>query len=432
MRSSGILQKKIKEIERFANKINAPSWLVDEMVTPKRVIKMGIRARNGDNKGHLTAIRVHHRNPHATGARPYKGGIRFHPGVSEELLTVLAMDMTEKCTLAGLPFGGAKGGIAFDPSKYSENEIRRIAEQMVVEMMKDNIPHPDIDVPGPDMGTNPTVMYWMYVKIAEMNQFRNIPNSTAVITGKPIEHDGIPGRSDATSHGLLIQLNEFIRLADPNLSKERTVAIQGFGNVGSNAMKLTEEDRFNFNVVAISDKNGGIYNSKGLSFKEVSDWYEKNGSLSDFPNAENISNKELLELDVDVLIPAAIENQITGDNANNIKAKIVSEGANEAINPEAHEILHDKGVHAIPGIVANVGGVVVSYFEWRRNRGDRVHAVDFDNEKAWVYSELTKIMNDTIQRVYVKSQDMKCSVSDAAHILAMEIMRDKLQKKHSY
>src|SRR3989344_7889131 len=185
--SEGILAKKTRKIIAIAEKIRAPEWLLGELLTPKRVIIMKVRARIGGKPTFLSPIRVHNLNPYPTGANPYKGGIRFHPGVTQELLTVLAMDMTEKCALAGLPFGGAKGGIAFDPSVCSEAELRNITELMVIEMLKDNIPHPDIDVPGPDVGTSPLIMYWMYVKIAEMNHFRNISNVAATVTGKPVE-----------------------------------------------------------------------------------------------------------------------------------------------------------------------------------------------------------------------------------------------------
>lgn len=429
---TGILVKKVTEIEHICSLMNAPDWLHDEMVTPKRVLKMGIRANVGGKPTLLTAIRVHHKNPHSTGARPFKGGTRFHPAVTEELLTVLAMDMTEKCALAGLPFGGAKGGIALDPTQCSEAELRYIVEQMVMEMLKDNIPHPDIDVPGPDVGTNPTVMFWMYNKIGEMNHLRNISNPTAAVTGKPVEYDGIPGREDATSHGLLIQLKEFIRLAKPKFSAEPRMVIQGFGNVGYNAARLAEDKQFGFKVHATSDKDGGIYNKNGLSISEVKKWYDAHNGLKGFPEADSITNKELLELQTDVLIPAAIENQITEENAHRINATMISEGGNETITPEAHEILYGRGIPVIPGIAANVGGVVVSYFEWRRNRGDRKHRVDFDEEKAWVFSELTKIMHNVIQNVWAKSEELSCSLSDAAHILAMETIRDQLRKKHSY
>jgi len=429
---NNILEKKVREIKFFCEKINAPEWLIDELTTVKHVSKMQFRARiNGEQKV-LTAIRVRHRNPHSTGARPYKGGLRYHPEVTEELLTVLAMDMTEKCALAGLPFGGAKGGIPIDPSQCKKGELRDITEKMTMEMLKENIPHPDIDVPGPDVGTNADVMYWMYNKIAEMNHFRNIPNSTAVVTGKPLEHDGIPGRIDATAHGLLIQLKEFIRVAKINFSRTPTLAIQGFGNVGSNVALLSREKRFDFNVIAVSNQECGIYNPKGLNVEKLQAWYKKYKNFKNYPGVEKITNNELLELKTDILVPAAIENQITKENAHRLNAKIISEGANEAITPEAHSILYEQKTHVIPGIVANVGGVVVSYFEWRKNRGDRKHRVDLGEERRWVTSELTKIMKDLTHTVWVKKKENKCSIPEAAHILAIETIRDQLKIKHSY
>jgi len=432
MTEESILEKKIAEIRRIGALIQAPEWLIDELITPKRVSKMQFRAKVNNKLTLLTAIRVHHRNPHATGARPYKGGFRYHPKVTEELLTVLAMDMTEKCALAGLPFGGAKGGIAFDPTLCSKNELRDITEKATMEMLKDNFPHPDIDVPGPDVGTNPETMYWMYNTVAEMNQFRNIPNSTAVVTGKPLENDGVPGRADATSHGLLIQLKEYIRLAKPKISKQPKLVIQGFGNVGSNLAILSQEKRFNYKVIAISDKTSGIYNPKGLNIKKLVQYHKENNQLKGFPGAKHITNKELLELKTDVLLPAAIENQITSKNADNIQAKIIFEGANEAITPKAHFKLWEKKIAVIPGIVANVGGVVVSYFEWRMNRGEVKHRVNLDEEKKLVYKELRMIMNDIIQNVYKKSKKLKKSIPETAHILAMEIIKDKLSKKRGY
>jgi len=428
----GILNKKIERIKEVGKQINAPDWLIDELTIPKRVSKMQFRATVGGKRTLLTAIRVHHRNPHSTGARPYKGGIRYHPDVTEELLTVLAMDMTEKCALAGLPFGGAKGGIAFDPSLCDQHELRSITEKMTMEMLKDNIPHPDIDVPGPDVGTNSTVMYWMYNKIAEMNHFRNIPNSTAVVTGKPIEHDGIPGREDATAHGLLIQLTEYIKQAKPKISATPTLVIQGFGNVGSNLVALSQHNHFDFKVLAVSDEHGAVYNKKGLSPQKLLKWHTAHGNFTGFKDADHLTNDELLTLPCDVLVPAAIENQITTENAHAIGAKIISEGANEAVTHKASKILSEKGVVVIPGIVANVGGVIVSYFEWRMNRGDRKHQVDFIEEKRWVVKELTKIIHKITKDVLAKNKILKCSISDAAHILAMEIIRDQLRMKHNY
>lgn len=427
-----ILAKKIKELERIGDLINAPEWLLGELRTPKTVLKMKIRASVAGKPTILNPICVLHCNPYATGASPYKGGLRYHPSVTEERLTVFGIDMIEKNALARLPFGGAKSGIPLDPSQCSETELRDITEQMTMEMLKYNIPHPDIYVPGPDIGTNPTIMFWMYVKIAEMNHFRNISNVAATVTGKPVKHNGMPGREDATSRGLLIQLKEFLRLSQLKLSYSPTIAIQGFGNVGANIVRLMKDEFPDFRVVAVSDASGGIHNPAGLSIEKMEEWQKKHKTFAGYPEASAISNKELLELQADVLIPAAIEDQITEDNAHVIRASLVYEAANEAITPEANAILYDRGIPVVPGIVANVGGVVVSFIEWSKNRGDRKHQVDFAEVKEETLSELTKIMQQVIQNVWAKSTELSCSLPDAAHILAMETIRDGLREKHSY
>jgi len=430
--NEGILQKKIKEIEATAERINAPDWLVDELTTPKRVMKMQIRVQENGETKHYTAIRVHHRNPHATGARPYKGGWRYHPGVNEELLTVLAMDMTDKCALAGLPFGGAKGGMPIDPHSKSRMVLRDITEKATMEMLKGNIPHPDIDAFGPDIGVDQEVMFWIYNKVAEMNHFRNIPNATAVVTGKPLDHDGFPGRESATARGLLMQLKEHIKIADIRLPSCPTAVIQGFGNLGSNLVKLSQEKRYALQINAVSDVQGGIYNPRGLDALKLCSWYGKNGSFVDYPDGDRVTNEELLTLQTDVLIPAAIENQITEQNFDRIRAVIVDEGGNAAVTPNAKRGLYNRGIEVIPGIEANPGGVTYSYFEWSHNRGERRHKVDHEKEALWGISELEKIMKNITHSVHAKRLESKCSLPDAAQMLAMEIICDQLRIKHGY
>lgn len=424
-----ILQKKIHELEKIGEKINAPKWFVEKLKKPERVLKTHFESSVGGRKKKLTAIRVEHANPYITGIRPFKGGTRFHPAVTEELLTVLAMDMTEKCALAGLPFGGAKGGIAFDPKVCSREELKTITEKMTWEMLKHNIPHPLIDVPGPDVGTDSQTMYWMYAACGKENEKRNLANPAAVTTGKPIEHDGLSGREDATSRGLLIGLKEFIRIARIRFGRKPTVAIQGFGNVGRNVARLAEEKRFDFKVVAISDSKSGIRNKRGLSFKELKRHHDKKKAFAGYKRGEEIENNNVLTAEADILIPAAIENQITKKNADKIKAKIIFEGANEAITPEAHTILSERGIIVMPGIAANAGGVIVSYLEWRKNHGDRPHAVDFEEECLWAHKELTKIMHYIISSVHKKSVTENLPLAEAAKTLALERIYTLLKQK---
>lgn len=432
--SQDVLAQKIAKIKKTCEKINAPEWFFGEYITPKRVLGMKIRAQIAGKQVFLSAMRVHHVNPYSTGINPYKGGIRFHVGVTQNLLTVLAMDMTEKCALASLEFGGAKGGIAFDPLLCSARELRDITEQMTMEMLKDNIPHPDIDVPGPDVGTDSRVMYWMLNKAAEMSHFRTVPNALALVTGKPLTDGGIPGRVEATARGALIHLEYFFELSKMRRTSAPMLVIQGFGNVGSNLVRLIRDNPklFRYKIAAVSDVSGGAYRKTGLSLPDIIAWYEKHGSFKGYREADSVTNKELLLLPSDVLIPAAIEGQITEKNAAKIKARLIVEGANEAITPDALQILADRRIPVIPGVLANAGGVIVSSFEWRKNRGDRPHEVDREAIGRWVIRELNAVMRRSLEKAFKRSITLKCSLPDAADMLALEIIRDKLAWKHSY
>ncbi len=429
-----MLKEKIKHIENICQRLNASPELFEELSQPKAVFKFKIRPIIKGKKVILGPVmRVHHCNPHSTGARPYKGGFRFHPGVTEELLQVLAIDMTEKCALAKLPFGGAKGGVAIDPEKFTPTELRDITEKIAKELLKYNILNPDVDVLGPDVGTNSETMFWIYNKVAEENSQLRLPNVAAVVTGKPLENDGCPGREDATSKGGLIALKEFIHLSKILPEKGATLAIQGFGNVGANLARLAVDlTQFNFKVLAISDKNSGLYNKNGLDFSSIDTWHREYKTFRGYKDAEEISNEELLLLPIDVLIPAAIENQITSNNATKIQARMILELGNEAVTTEAQKLLTERGVPAIPGIAANVGGVIVSFLEWARNRGSRWHLVDLPDINHLVEQELTKIMKGVIIEVYKKSEQERISLNDSAHLLAIQNIYEKLKRKHGY
>jgi len=290
---------------------------------------------------------------------PAKGGIRYHPGVTLDEVAALAGWMTWKCAVAQLPFGGGKGGVVCDPSKMSKRELEALTRRYTAEII-DAI-GPEKDVPAPDVNTNEQVMAWfmdtysMHVGLA----------STAVVTGKPVEMGGSLGRREATGRGVMLIARESAKHLGFDLKGSR-IAIQGFGNVGSVAADLLED--MGAKIVAVTDWNAGVYNAKGLDIKKLLAHARDTRSIADFPGSEPISNPDLFKLDVDVLIPAAIEEQITGANMRDIKAKLIIEGANGPTTPEAHKHLHERGVFIVPDILANAGGVTVSYFEWVQDR----------------------------------------------------------------
>jgi glutamate dehydrogenase (NAD(P)+) len=290
---------------------------------------------------------------------PAKGGIRYHPEETADTVRALAAWMTWKTAIADLPLGGGKGGVVCDPKKMSPGELERLSRGWVRAVAQ--IVGPEKDIPAPDVYTNPQIMGWMMDELSTIRGY-NVPG---FITGKPLGLWGSLGRGDATARGGMYVLREAARVKKLDLSKA-TVAVQGFGNAGYFATKLVKE-LFGAKVVAVSDSQGGIYNEKGLDAEKVFAYKEKKGNLRGFPGAKEISNNDLLALDVDVLIPAALENQLTKQTAPKVKATIVLELANGPTTPEADEILAKKGVMVVPDFLANAGGVTVSYFEWVQN-----------------------------------------------------------------
>ena len=432
-----MFREKICELADYARLGGVSDETMEELANPKKRYEVKIRPRLAGKQTSIYVWGSLNCNPHSTGARPYKGGIRFHPAVTPDILDTLGLDMTEKCEIAGLPFGGAKFGVAIDPTKHSKVDLRDLTEKATEQMLRDRILDPDFYVPGPDMGTNSEIMFWMYNKVAEWNSLAKLPNVAAIVTGKPVECDGCPGREDATSRGLLMLLTEYFRLAKiPKAGS--TLAIQGFGNVGMNIAKLIAEaddlgsSYSQYKVAAVCDIAGGLYNPQGLDISNVLRHYGERKTFADYPNdkADTITPGELLFLPVDILIPAALENQVTEDNAGRISASHICEAANEAVTPTAQPILHENGKIVIPGIIANVGGVTVSYFEWRRNRGERRHAVDYSEDLTWVKTELGKIMTTMINRVYLKSKQTGWSLTAPAHVLALQGIEQKLKMKH--
>ena len=426
-----MFDEKIAQLRGYAEKAGISSKVMEDLSVMKARHEMKIRTRVNGVQENFQLMLGLHCNPHSTGARPYKGGFRFHPKVSMDLLSALALDMTEKCALAKLPFGGAKMGIVIDPTKYTPETLRSVTEQATEQLLRQKLIHPDIYVPGPDVGTNSDTMFWMYNKVAEWNVLAGMPNVPAVVTGKPLSHDGCPGREDATSRGLLLLLQRYLKLSGCNRGSS-TVAIQGFGNVGMNIAKLINEEFHGFRVVALSDVAGAIASPEGFNMWDVLRYYGDNKTFAGYENDKfRLKEKEdVLYFPADVLIPAALENQITEKNVHQVQAQLVVEAANEAVTPSAQKILEDRGIIFIPGIAANAGGVTVSYLEWSRNRGTRSHEVDAAEELKVVHQRLEKIMHNIMWKAFSYANEKRCSIAEAAHALALRDIAALLQMKH--
>jgi glutamate dehydrogenase (NAD(P)+) len=328
----------------------------------------GIRAVLGHCERELTvnfpvemddgSVRVFtgYRIQHNSGPGPTKGGIRYHQNVTRSEVKALAMWMTWKCAVVGLPFGGAKGGVEVNPKLLSMNELQNLTRRYTTQIQP--LIGPNKDIPAPDVNTNSQIMAWL-MDTYSMNVGYS---ERGITTGKPLVLGGSEGREEATGRGVVFAIEEATRHLDLDLGSART-AVQGFGNVGAIAARLLQQ-RNKSPIVAVSDSNGGIYNPNGLDLEEVARQKARTGSVQGYVEAERITNEELLELKCDILIPSALEGVITGENAGRIKAKLIAEGANGPTTPEADDLLYDRGVLLIPDILANAGGVTVSYFEW--------------------------------------------------------------------
>ncbi len=337
---------------------------------------------------------------------PAKGGIRYSMDVHLDEVKALAAWMTWKCAVSNIPFGGGKGGIKCDPRKMSANELERLTRAYTRAMI--DVFGPEKDIPAPDMGTGPREMAWLMDQYSKLVGY----SSPAVVTGKPLVLGGSKGRVEATGRGVMVATRSAMLKMGLNPFKS-TCAVQGFGNVGSISAKLLQQQ--GLKVVAISDVTGGYYNPEGIDADEAIAYRDNNGgTLEGFAKASKISNEELLELDVDVLVPAAMEDQITGRNANNIKAKLIVEGANGPIAASADDILNSKGIMVVPDILANAGGVTVSYFEWVQNRLGYFWTEERVNRRA------DRNMKEAFEVVYQTSLKYNCNLRIAAYIVAID------------
>ncbi len=345
-----------ERFDRAAQLLGLDDDLYKVMRVPSREIKVYIPVRM--DTGHIQVFEGY-RVQHNFARGPAKGGIRYAPDVSLDEVKALSAWMTWKCAVVNVPFGGAKGGIICDPHQMSIGELERMTRRYTSELI--DFIGPDKDVPAPDMNTNEQTMAW----IMDTYSMHARHTVTSVVTGKPVALGGSLGRREATGRGVLFCVNEAIKRF--NLTPEQTtVVVQGSGNVGGIGAELMWQH--GYKVVAISDVGGGIYNANGLNIPHVLEYLNQNKSLEGYPDVETVDNKGLLEIECDVLAPCATENQITSENADRIKCKILAEGANGPTTPKADKILHDKGIFVIPDILANAGGVTVSYFEWVQDR----------------------------------------------------------------
>jgi glutamate dehydrogenase (NAD(P)+) len=335
---------------------------------------------------------------------PAKGGIRYHPGVSLDEVTALAAWMTWKCAVAHIPFGGGKGGVICDPSKMSKREIEALTRRYIAEIV-DAI-GPEKDVPAPDVNTNEQIMAW----VMDTYSMHVGHTTTSVVTGKPVELGGSLGRREATGRGVMIVTRESAKHLGLDI-KAATVAIQGFGNVGSISAELLAE--IGARIVAVTDWKGGVYNPQGLNVHKLIAHVQQHRTVDGFADAEPLRPAELFKLDVDILIPAALENQITIDNAPLIKARIVVEGANGPTTPEAHRYLHERGVFVVPDILANSSGVTTSYFEWVQDRYGYFWTEKEVNER--LEAKMCEAFNAVVQNMLTYKVDMRT----AAYIVAI-------------
>ena len=405
----------VKQLEKAAKVINLDKQALNLLKEPMQILQVRIPVKMDDGRTEVfTGFRVHYNNARG----PVKGGIRFHPEESLSTVKALAAWMTWKTAIVDIPLGGAKGGIICDTKKLSLSELERLS-RAYVRALGEYI-GPEVDVPAPDVYTTPQIMAWM------MDEYENIVRRSApgVITGKPLELGGSLGRGDATAKGGMYVLREGAKKLGLDLSKA-TVAIQGFGNAGQFAVKLVQE-HFHSKVVAVSDTKSGIYSEKGINFDALMEHKKKTGSVANFPGTKNITNEELLELNVDVLIPAAIENQLTAKNADKVKAKIILELANGPTTPDADEIFFKKKILLLPDFLANSGGVTVSYFEWVQNVGG--YYWDLDE----VYSRLDKKMTKATKEVLDAAEKYKIDTRTAAYTISVKRVADAMKLRGWY
>ncbi len=387
----------LAQLDEAAELMGLAPGVHETLRAPKRALMVSVPFRMDDGSTRVCkGYRVHHNVTRG----PAKGGIRYHPDVTIDEVKALAMWMTWKCAVVAIPFGGAKGGVTVDPKQLSRAELERMTRRYASEILP--LIGPERDIPAPDMNTNEEVMSWI-MDTYSMNQGYSVPG---VVTGKPVSIGGSRGRTGATARGVMYMVFSTLKTLGLGID-EVSVAIQGYGKVGGHAAQLMHDA--GCRVVAVSDVEGGLYRKRGLDPEAINRHKKEAGTVADFSGAEPISNDELLSVECDVLIPAAIEGVITVKNADEVQARIVCEAANGPVTFEADKILNDRGVYVVPDILANAGGVTVSYFEWVQD----IQAYFWSDEE--VNDRLRQIMERAFLQVRTLAEDKGLSLRQAAH-----------------
>lgn len=393
---SVLLRTVLHQFDRVAGRLGLDPNIHERLRYPRRALVVSVPIQRDSGK---TEVFIGYRVHHNTALGPTKGGLRYHTDVSLGEITALAMLMSWKCGLLGLPYGGAKGGVRCDPRAMSPREVERMTRRYTSEIML--LIGPDLDIPAPDLGTNEQVMAWV-MDTYSMTQGKSVPG---VVTGKPILIGGSAGRREATGRGIVYALFRAARHLRQELQGKRVV-VQGFGNVGSVAARLLWRE--GCTVVGVSDIQGGVYNAQGLDVRQLQAHVAESGGVAGFPDTDPVTNAELLELPCDILIPAAVGSQIHEGNAGRVKAQIVAEGANGPTTVEADQLLRERGVTVIPDILANGGGVVVSYFEW-------VQGLQYYFwRESEIVSRLQEVMTRAFNRIWALAQKEGTDLRTAA------------------
>ncbi|MEO6350544.1 MAG: Glu/Leu/Phe/Val dehydrogenase [Candidatus Limnocylindrales bacterium] len=403
-----------QQFDIAADKLNLDPGLRQVLREPRRELHVSFPVKMDDG-----TVRVFsgYRVQHNLGRGPAKGGLRYHQDVSIDEVKALAMWMTWKCAVVGIPFGGGKGGVIVDPKLLSRRELENLTRRFATEISV--LIGPERDIPAPDVNTNSQTMAWI-MDTYSMHVGYTVPG---VVTGKPISLGGSEGRNEATARGTVYCIEQAAKHLDLHLD-DATVVVQGFGNAGAIAAQLMSE--VGSKILAVSDSSGGIHNPDGLNISRVMAWKAEHGTVVGFPGAKAVTNAELLEIPCDILIPAALENQITASNAERISAKIVAEAANGPTTPDADLILHNRGVFLIPDILCNAGGVTVSYFEWVQDLNRDHWSLETVNGK--LHEIMTRAFAETLEMSQREGVHMRL----AAYLLAVQRVADATAMRGLY